>query len=135
MLPHTDNKEVTGDNQDKSTLKSFDQCKYLDSDWGKGCRYKDTADNCIFETCVVEGDEMPTMNKIWTFKCLICGTVTAVPSSNMKIMFCQACLDRIKEAENLPFTCRYCGRQQHSRSSWLFSRVCDSCIEKMNPNK
>lgn len=135
MFMDTDNKEVIGDNQDKEKLEAFSTCKYLDTEFGKGCKYKDTKDKCIWENCILDGAELPKPNLLWTFNCLICGTTTSVTTSNMKIMFCKECLERIKTAEHLPYTCRYCGRVCHGRSKWLFSQLCDQCIEKLNPNK
>lgn len=137
--------EITGDGADEEKME-FEPCKYNPS--GKGidaespgygyrenCKYMDNYGNCIFENCMYDQEETPPQMEDWWFTCVVCQQPDNIEPKHMKIHWCRSCIDRANEAEILPFTCRYCGRKQHTPSQWFMSRVCDSCIKKLyNPN-
>ena len=122
--------EMKGDGADDPKIQ-FEPCKYKDKD----CKYYDNYGNCIFENCRFDQEELPPTVTQWWFTCLICHKPDSIDPKHMKAHFCKSCIDRMNEAEVLPFTCRYCGRSQNHPSQWMFSRVCDDCIPKLyDPN-
>lgn len=121
--------EIKGDNQDK-TPEQFNECVRLKDDKDLHCKYMDNNNKCIFENCLYAHEETPTTVLQWWFTCIICKRPDAIMPKDMKIHWCQSCINRANEAEVLPFQCRYCGSYQNKPSEWMFSRVCDKCVDK-----
>ena len=117
--------EIVGDDADKD-MTVFDPCKYN----RKNCKYCDVYGNCMYETCIFDMDENPPINKQVVVKCEICTAEFSVDTKEMKSYICPSCRSRILAAEKLPFTCMHCGKQQNHYSKWMFSRLCDECLDK-----
>lgn len=130
--------EIVGEGQNEEKVQ-FERCKYKDAnekskhaEGGDGkCKYMDTRGYCIFENCLYDQEETPPTVEYWWFECIVCKQPDIINPKNMKIHWCHSCIRRANEAEVLPFTCRYCGSQQNHPSQWMFSRVCDDCIDKL----
>lgn len=127
--------EVTGDKYIENPIR-FELCKHLATDKNnEHCKWIDNQGYCPFECCIKDEGEQPPERKGWTFTCIICGNPCTMEPKNMKIHWCRSCIEKAQDAEKLPFTCRYCGKEQNKRSQWMFSKVCDECIPKLySPN-
>lgn len=113
-------------NEEKPPYKQFDECKDHPN-----CKYRDTSGNCIYETCIFD-NESPGQNPTWFFECQICHKTEVREPRDMKVMFCDECLERIKKTEELPFTCVFCGESQSTPSKIPLSGICDKCFNKLN---
>lgn len=124
--------EITGDKQTNLPLQ-FEKCWMLVQNGDSNCNKIDSYGFCTLETCIYKenNSEYPNTCDQWWFNCVICGQPSSIAPKDMKIHWCQSCIDRANKAEHLPFTCRYCGKQQYKPSSWMFSRVCDECIKHL----
>lgn len=124
--------EVKGANQNE-TLQQCEPCMYT-SQYPE-CRHRDAYGRCEYENCIWDEQETSlTTKKIW-FNCIICNGLTSRSPQGKESHICESCRSRMKDAEQLPFTCRYCGKSQYTPSKWMFSKVCDECIDKLySPN-
>ena len=104
----------------------FEECTY-----DKLCKFRDVNGKCIFETCIVQ-NTMPPTTLLWYFNCIICKNVDSIRPDRMKIHACKSCIDRMNDAEVLPFECRFCGATVNSPSPWMFSKLCPSCIGRIH---
>lgn len=117
--------------QDSTKFVQFEPCTYNNGQPFLECKYIDNYKRCIFEDCIWDQKETPLLTPTWWFTCLICHKPDTIDPHEMKAHFCKSCIDRINDAEVLPFTCRFCGKQQSHPSQWMFSKICDSCMEKL----
>ena len=129
--------EVKGEGWDEEKIQ-FEPCKYRVQDqedktpgYDKKCKYMDNYGNCIFENCKYDQEETPPTVVEWWFKCVACHEPDSIDPKHMKIHFCRSCIHRINIWEELPFTCRYCGKKQSHPSQWWASGVCDRCIPQL----
>ena len=134
--------EMLGEGYDEEKIQ-FEPCKYRNVEgenngrlgFDNKCEYMDNEGNCIFENCRYEQEETPPHVEEWWYTCVACKRPASINPKYRKIHLCHDCIRRINNAEVLPFTCRYCGKQSNEPSDWWGSRVCNSCLEKLyNPN-
>lgn len=112
---------------EEKDLDQFEKCKVKD---GELCKYCDTNDRCIFETCIVD-NEYPPQTLLWYFECIACKEIDSIKPRNMKIHFCKNCIEQLQTAQVLPFTCILCGKSQASRGKGFGNQICDECISKL----
>lgn len=118
--------EITGDGQTDDLLQ-YDICSRLAEI--DTCMYRDVYNYCALENCA--WDELPNNTPDWWYNCEICNQTTSADPRGIRSYWCESCRSRIRQAEELPFTCRFCGKKQYSPSQWMFSRVCDDCIQHL----
>lgn len=111
-------------NATQPPYEQFEECER------KTCVYRHANGRCIYETCVFE-NEKPKFVDTWDFECQSCHKIEQRDVRDMKIMFCDSCLERIAKAEQLPFHCVFCGKSQGHPSKIMFSGICDDCFRKI----
>jgi hypothetical protein len=117
----TDN-EVQGTTE--GPFQQFEECS-------QECKYKDTDGRCIFETCI-SSNTLPPANMLWYFECIICKRVDSIEPKAMKIHICSECIKRIQKVEALPIRCKWCQAEISEPTSWMFSGLCEACLDKIH---
>lgn len=123
-MAFSNNNENKLDTDTKPPYEQFEKCDR------KTCVYLNNDGRCIYETCKFKNEE-PKFVDTWDFECQSCHKIEQRDVRDMKIMFCDRCLERIRRAEQLPFKCVFCGMSQGSPSKIMFSGVCNRCFSKM----
>ena len=119
--------ELRGDTS-SAPYPQFEMCKYADSD-SISCKYRDAAGRCVFENCVYDG--LPKTGLLHYFECVICKEIDCIDTREMKVHFCHTCIERMQAAEVLPVTCKACGESIESPTDWIFSGLCQSCLNNL----
>ena len=111
-------------NKTQPPFEQFEECQRTT------CVYRNANGRCIYETCIFT-NEKPQFVDHWDFECQSCHKIEQRDVRDMKIMFCDSCLARIRKAEELPFHCVFCGKSQGHPSKIMFSGICDECFAKL----
>lgn len=111
---------------EEKNLDQFEECKVQDN-----CVFKDTNGRCIFETCLVQ-NELPPATLLWFFECIACKEIGSIKPNEMRIHFCQNCIDQLQKAQVLPFSCILCGKSQGNRGKGFGNQICNTCIDKLS---
>jgi len=88
--------KLKGDTQ--PPYEQFEKCER------KTCVYLNNNGRCIWETCKFDNED-PGYVQYWDFECQACHKIDQRDVRDMKLMFCDSCLERLAKAERLPFTC------------------------------
>lgn len=116
-----DKNKMAGDTE--GPFIQFEDCRHA-KDFE--CKFKDINGKCIYETCVMDNDK-PPRTSLWYFRCLICKREDSINPDEMRAPFCHSCIERMNKVEELPHTCRYCGKTINSPAQFMFSGICDEC--------
>lgn len=108
----------------KPPYEQFEKCER------KTCKYLSNNGRCIWETCKFENED-PKFVQYWDFECQACHRIEQRDVRDMKIMFCDSCLERLAKAEELPFTCIICGDSQNHPPKGFSTPICDKCLAKL----
>lgn len=127
---NTSTKILEGDGQHPDEICAFEICKRVKANpEDNKCKYIDIENRCTYDHCVWEENESPMLTKKWWTKCVICDQEFTRDPRDMRVPFCDSCLERIHKAEKLPFTCICCGNKQNHPSLIMFSGICDYCVK------
>lgn len=102
--------------------EQFEMCCHDDFE----CKYKDNNGRCIFETCRYD-NITPPRTLLWYYTCLICKRPDTAKVEELRAPFCHSCIERMQKVEELPHSCRYCGKSINQPANWMFSGICDEC--------
>ena len=113
--------KLKGDTQ--PPYEQFEKCER------KTCVYLNNG-RCIWETCKFDNED-PGYVQYWDFECQACHKIDQRDVRDMKLMFCDSCLERLAKAERLPFTCIICGKTQSSPPKGFSTPICNTCLRKL----
>lgn len=102
----------------------FDECDKKD------CTFYSEDGTCSFETCIFD-NEYPKTKSSWQTRCSVCNNIYVRNPRIEKIRMCDRCINKMHEAEVLPFSCIFCGSSQSRPSKIFLSQICDECFAKM----